>query len=238
MTSTLPGADIRGFYRALGVLLPDGRPPRPPCAASPTLAHTPARTAIPPVRSTSEPAPGTAGVAARAAAPTTPRSRSGTPRLGDGPADRLRARGAPAAVTGLRSRPPRRRRRLRPAPRARTTAQAAAVGGPNCALERALITQPSPVAQLRGEQRRYGNDGQPTTRPWLGRGRVISRSATPAAGCWGCCAMRRAAPRFQVLAMAGTRLGWFLVPTSTRHRGLYSLKGRRTSSPAARAACQ
>lgn len=78
MTETLPGADISGYYAALGIQLPPGRKPKPPLDASSIPTHIGEATAIRHAASTLNTGPGTATAAARKAERSTPRPRRAT----------------------------------------------------------------------------------------------------------------------------------------------------------------
>ena len=220
MTSTLPGADIRGFYRALGVLLPEWATTEASvrCFADPGV-H--AREDRDPSCSVNLETGawhcwgcGASGGAYDAAIAVGHTPASAMDLLIDyGLAERRsqsRSSGrrppwppAPAPARTPAPEPPPRRLRVGEAEIAR--------------WKRALITQPWPVAQLRDEQRRLWQR-QTADELDLGweRGRVIIPIRDAGGGVQG---ILRYAPRRtrapKMLAMAGTRLG--LVPRPEQH---------------------
>ena len=226
MTSTLPGADIRGFYRALGVLLPEWATTEASvrCFADPD-AH--AREDRDPSCSVNLQTGawhcwgcGASGGAYDAAI-----------ALGHTPASAMDL----LIDYGLAERRPRSRGSARRPPRPPATAptrtpapkpppRRLSVGEAEIARwKRALITQPWPVAQLRDEQRRLWQR-QTADELDLGwdRGRVIIPIRDADGGVQG---VLRYAPRRtrapKMLAMAGTRLG--LVPRPDQHPAAWYL---------------
>jgi hypothetical protein len=220
MTSTLPGADIRGYYRALGVLLPESATIEASvrCFADPG-AH--AREDRDPSCSVNLETGawrcwgcGASGGAYDAAIALGHTPASAMDLLIDHGLAERRPRSQGSARRPPR--PPRPAPTHTPAPKPPPTRLS--VGEAEIARwKRALITQPWPVSQLRDEQRRLWQR-QTADELDLGwdRGRVIIPIRDAAGGVQG---VLRYAPRRtrapKMLAMTGTRLG--LIPRPDQH---------------------